>query len=82
MQLENGVNGIARRRWDTQRAPKAAHLASKPIKLQTPACSRSYAIEALWDHALARAVLGVHVRVLSNGIAPVATESATGGRAR
>jgi hypothetical protein len=35
-------------------------------------------------HALARAVLGVHVRVLlgSSGIAPVATESATGGRAR
>jgi hypothetical protein len=46
MQLENGVNGIARRRWDTQRAPKGAHLASKPIKLQTPAvfeivCHRS-----------------------------------------
>jgi hypothetical protein len=46
MELQNGVNGIVRRRWDTQRASKGAHLAGKPIKLQTPAvfeivCHRS-----------------------------------------
>jgi hypothetical protein len=44
--MENGVNGIVRRRWDTQCASKGAHLAGKPIKLQTPAvfeivCHRS-----------------------------------------
>jgi hypothetical protein len=44
--------------------PRARTLPVSQSSSRRLPCSRSYAIEALWDHALARAVLGVHVRVL------------------
>src|SRR5262245_28045470 len=54
MYLENGVNGIGRRRWYCKCATERAHLASKPIKLQPSTvfeivCHRSF---PAWLHTI------------------------------